>query len=186
MACLFFVVDVLIWCLSQRISVKKAFFIKKWEIWELFILLFCFFYSNLGLPSATSLQKGRVSFLLSRQINKPVTTHKMACHLMDMNIIFQENMCLTDLNHFKHSKLTIFWLHFNTEKNRHCINFSGVQPIVVTPDLCVRIFKTSINALHNFPVLFHQYLQFLLISTNCGEFCVNYMYVLLASLVRCA
>ena len=38
LACLFFVVDVLIWCLSQQISVKKAFCIKNWEIWELFIL----------------------------------------------------------------------------------------------------------------------------------------------------
>ena len=40
---------------------------------------------------------------------------------MDMNIIFQENMCLTDLNHYKHSKMTIFWVRFNTEKNKHCI-----------------------------------------------------------------
>ena len=38
LACLFFVVDALIWCLSQQISVKKSIFIKNWEIWELFIL----------------------------------------------------------------------------------------------------------------------------------------------------
>ena len=45
LACLFFVVDVLIWCLSQHISVKKKkkkkkknIFIKNWGIWELFIL----------------------------------------------------------------------------------------------------------------------------------------------------
>ena len=35
---------------------------------------------------------------------------------MDVNIIFQENMCLTDLNHDKHSKMTMFWVRFNTER----------------------------------------------------------------------
>ena len=52
---------------------------------------------------------------------EPVTTHKMASYLMDVNIIFLENMCLTDLNHYKHSKMTIFWVRFNTGKNRNCI-----------------------------------------------------------------
>ena len=70
--------------------------------------LFCFFYSNLGLPIAKSLQNGRLSFLLSWRKIESVTTHKVASHLMDMNIIFQENMCLTDLNHYKHAKITIF------------------------------------------------------------------------------
>ena len=32
-------------------------------------------------------------------------------------------------------------------------------------------------------MLFHQYLLFVLV---CGEFCVNYMYLLLTSLVKCA
>ena len=50
--------------------------------------LFCFFYSNLGLPSAKSLQNRRFWFLLSRWKIEPVTTHKMASHLMDMYIIF--------------------------------------------------------------------------------------------------
>ena len=84
-------------------------------------ILFCFVYSNLGLPMAKSLQNGRLSFLLGRRKIEPVTTHKMASHLMDMNIIFQENTCLTDLNHYKRSKMTIFWVRFNIEKNRHCI-----------------------------------------------------------------
>ena len=69
--------------------------------------LFCFFYSNLGLPSTKSLQNERLSFWSSRRKIEPVTTDKMASYLMDMNIIFQENMCLTDLNHYKHSKMTI-------------------------------------------------------------------------------
>ena len=69
--------------------------------------LFCFFYSNLGLLRAKSLQNGRHSFLLSQRKIKPLTTHNLASHLMDMNIIFQENMCLTDLSHCKHSKMTI-------------------------------------------------------------------------------
>ena len=34
---LLFVVDVLIWCLSQH-TCKKSIFIKNWEIWELYIL----------------------------------------------------------------------------------------------------------------------------------------------------
>ena len=85
LACLFFVVDVLIWCLSQHISVKKA-FLSRTERFGSF--LFCFFYSNLGLPSAKSLQNGRFSFLLSLRKIEPVTTHKMASHLIDVNIIF--------------------------------------------------------------------------------------------------
>ena len=32
----------------------------------------------------------------------------MASYLMDVNIIFQENMHLTDLNYYKHSKMMIF------------------------------------------------------------------------------
>ena len=50
----------------------------------------------------------------------------MASHLMDMNIFFQKNMSMTDPNHNKHSKMTTFWLRFNTGKNRHC--FGGMQP----------------------------------------------------------
>ena len=118
LACLFFVVDALIWCLSQQISVKKA-FLSRTERFGSF--LFCFFYSNLGLPRTKSLQNERLGFLSSRRKIEPVTTHKMASYLMDVNIIFQENMCLTNLNHYKHSEMTIFWVRFNTEKNRNCI-----------------------------------------------------------------
>ena len=85
LAGLFFVVDVLTWSLSQHISVKKA-FLSKTERFGSF--LFCVFYINLALSSAKSLQNGRFWFLLSRRKIEPVTTHKMASHLMDMNIIF--------------------------------------------------------------------------------------------------
>ena len=71
--------------LSQHISVKKA-FLSKTEGFGSFLL--CFFYSNLALPSAKNLQNGRFWFLLSLRKIEPVTTHKMASHLMDMNIIF--------------------------------------------------------------------------------------------------
>ena len=37
---------------------------------------------------------------------------------MHMNAIFQENMCLTDANHYNHSKMSIFWARFKTVKNR--------------------------------------------------------------------
>ena len=57
LACLFFVVDVLIWCLSQQTSVKKA-FLSRTERFGSFS--FCFFYSNLGLPSAKSLKNERL------------------------------------------------------------------------------------------------------------------------------
>ena len=110
--------DVLIWCLSQQISVKKAFLSRTERFWS---FSFCFFYINLGLRGAESLQNERLRFWSSRRKIEPVTTHKMASYLMGMNIIFQENMCLTDLNHYKHSEMTIFWVRFNTEKNRHCI-----------------------------------------------------------------
>ena len=53
----FFVVDALIWCLSQQISVKKT-FLSRTERFGSF--LFCFFYSNLGLPCAKSLQNERL------------------------------------------------------------------------------------------------------------------------------
>ena len=51
MACLFFVVDVLIWWLSQHISVKKA-FSSRTERFGSF--LFCFFYSHLGRPTKST------------------------------------------------------------------------------------------------------------------------------------
>ena len=55
---------------------------------------------------------------------------------MDVNIIFQENMCLTDLNHYKHSKMTIF--EYTLTQKRIGTVFSGVQPAAVTFDLwCV-------------------------------------------------
>ena len=49
---------------------------------------------NLGSPTVKSLQTGGLSFLFSRRKWLP---------MMDMNIIFQENMCLTDPNHYKYS-----------------------------------------------------------------------------------
>ena len=93
-------------------------------------VLFCIFYSNLGLPSAKSLQNGCLGSLLSRRKIKPVTTHKMASHLMDMNIIFQENMCLTDLHHYKHFKMAIF--EYASTQERIGTVFSGVQPIMIS------------------------------------------------------
>ena len=48
--------------------------------------------------------------------------------MMDMNMIFQENMCLTDLNHSKHSKMTIFGVHFITGKHLGTV-FGGVQSV---------------------------------------------------------
>ena len=95
MVCLFSVVDVLIWCLSQHISVKKKnknknknknqnqnktkqkqtnkqqkqknkkTFLSRTERFGSF--LFCFLYSNLGLPRARSLQNRGRSFLLSQR-----------------------------------------------------------------------------------------------------------------------
>ena len=65
-------------------------------------------------------------FLLSRRKIELVTTHKMASHLMHMNVIFQENMCLTDANHYKHSKMTIFD-HALTQERIGQV-FTGVQP----------------------------------------------------------
>ena len=44
--------------LSQQISVKKKHFYQ--ELRDLGVFLFCFFYSNLGLPSAKSLQNERL------------------------------------------------------------------------------------------------------------------------------
>ena len=51
----------------------------------------------------------------------------MASHLMVMNIIFQENTCLTNLNHYKRSKITIFEDALTQERIRTV--FSGVQPV---------------------------------------------------------
>ena len=82
--------------------------------------------SNLGPPRGKSLQNGVSVFLLSRRKIEPVTTHKMASHLMHMDVIFQENMCLTDANHYKHSKMTIFDNALTQE--RIGTFFSGVQP----------------------------------------------------------
>ena len=79
---------------KQKITINQTFFSRTERFGS---FLFCFFYSNLGLPRAKSLQNGHLSFLISRRKIKPVTTNKMASHLIDMNIIFQENMCLTNL-----------------------------------------------------------------------------------------
>ena len=100
---------------------QKSIFIKKFGGF-----LFCFFYSNLGLPSAKSLQNERLVSCPPRRKIEPVTTLKIASYLMDMNIIFQENMCLTDLNHYKHSKMTIF--EYTLTQKRMGTVFSGVQP----------------------------------------------------------
>ena len=72
--------------LSAYLCKKIKVFLSRTERFGSF--LFCFFYSNLGLLSAESLQNGRFSFLLSGRKIKLVTAHKMASHLMDMNIIF--------------------------------------------------------------------------------------------------
>ena len=75
---------------------KKKAFLSKTKRFGIF--LFCFF-CNLGLPRVKRLQNIGLSLLLSLRKIEPVTTHKMASHLMDMDLNFQENMCLTDLNH---------------------------------------------------------------------------------------
>ena len=54
--------------------------------------LFCFLYRQSRIRRAKSLLNGGLSFLPNRRKIEPVTTHKMAPHLMDMNIIFQENI----------------------------------------------------------------------------------------------
>ena len=56
-------------------------------------------------------------------------------------------MCLTDLNHYKHSKMTIFWVRLTQE--RIGTVFSGVRPIAVTRDLCVRILKFTDKIIQN-------------------------------------
>ena len=50
----------------------------------------------------------------------------MASHLMDMSMIFQEITPLTDLNHYKRSKITIF--EYALTQERIGTVFSGVQP----------------------------------------------------------
>ena len=67
---------------------KKKTFLSTTERFGSF--LFCFFYSNLGLPSAKSLQNERLGSCPVAEKIEPVTTHKMASYLMDVNIIFQE------------------------------------------------------------------------------------------------
>ena len=138
LAFLFFVVDVLIWYRSQHVPVKKAFLTRTARFGS---FLFCFFYSNLGLPRAKCLQNRRLCFLLSRRKIEPITTHKMASHLIDMNIIFQKNMCLTDRNHYKHSKMTIFE-HALTQERIGTV-FGGVQPVVSSNNK----IKKSVTAL---------------------------------------
>ena len=97
---------------STCICRKKA-FLSRTERFGTF--LFCFFYRQSRPPRAQSLQNGGLSFLPSWRKIELVTTHKMASHPMDINIIFQENMCLTDSNNCKHLK----W-RFLTGKHRHC------------------------------------------------------------------
>ena len=58
---------------------------------------------------------------------------------MDMNIIFQENMCLTDPNHYKHSKMTIFD-HAITQESIGTV-FGGVQPWESAIALILNIIK---------------------------------------------
>ena len=65
-------------------------------------------------------------FLSSRRKIEPVTTHKMASYLMDVNIIFQENMCWPILIIIN----TLKWRFFEyalTQKKIGTV-FSGVQP----------------------------------------------------------
>ena len=76
---------------------------------------------NLGSPRPINLQNGGLSFF--RRKIEPINTHKMASYPMDMNIIFKENMCLTDPYYYKHAIMMISWLRFNTGKNRHCFGW---------------------------------------------------------------
>ena len=113
--------DVLTWCLSQHISVKKHFYK---ELRDLGPFYFKFVPStgNLGLPRAKNLQNGGLSFLLSRRKIKPVTTRKMASHLIWMRTYsFRKNTYLTDPNHCKDPKMKILHTRFNTERNRYCL-----------------------------------------------------------------
>ena len=41
----------------------------------------------------------------------------MASHLMHMNVIFKENIRLTDAYYYKHSKMTIFYHALTQERN---------------------------------------------------------------------
>ena len=103
---LIFAVDMLIGCLSQQICVR-TFFLSRTERFRTFY--FVSSTSKLGLPRVKSLLNGVLVFLVIQRKIESITAHKMASHLMHMNVIFfKENMCLTDANHNKQSKMTIF------------------------------------------------------------------------------
>ena len=152
----------LTWCLSQHISVKKA-FLSKTERFGSF--LFGIFYINLALPSAKSLQNGRFWFLLSRRKIEPVTTHKMASHLMDMNISFRKTCVWPILIIIN----TLKWRCFEYALTQERIGtvFSGVRPIAVTRDLCVRILKFTDKYRTQFSSAISSIFA---VSAHCGEF----------------
>ena len=86
LACLFFVVDVLMLFSTHLCNTKtkqKRIFIKNSEIWGgfffllLLLFLILFLLQQLRTTEAKSLQNGCLKFLLSLQKIKPVTTHKM-------------------------------------------------------------------------------------------------------------
>ena len=103
--------------LSQHISVKIA-FLSRTERFGIF--LFCPFYRQSRTTEGQKLAKWRCYFLVQSAKNRVGNPHKMAFHLMDMNIFFQKNMCLTDPNHYEDCKMMIFHICFNTEKNKNC------------------------------------------------------------------
>ena len=91
---------------KNKTNKKKHFYQELRDLGPFFI--FVSSKGNIEPPRTTSLQNGGLSLMPSQQKIKLVSTHKMASHLMDMNITFHKNMCLIDPNHYKHSKMMIF------------------------------------------------------------------------------
>ena len=65
--------------------------------------------------------------MLSWQKIELVTTNKVASQLMDVKIFFQKNKCLTDPDHYKDSKMMIFFV-YALKQQRIGTALGGMQP----------------------------------------------------------
>ena len=97
----------LIWCLSQHICVKKKSFYQGLSDLGPFILFLLQAIQD-NRESRACKMESYSSCLVGEKYQ--ADHHPLNCfsHMMYMNVIFQENMCLTDASHYKHSKRTIF------------------------------------------------------------------------------
>ena len=133
LACLFFVVDVLIWCLSQYISVWKK--KKKTKNRDLRTFYFVLSTDNLGLERSKGqkLAKWRSKKFLAQLVKNGASNHSQKGFPSDgCEHILSEKKCVWLILIIIKTVKWWFFAHALTQE-RIGTGFGGIQPIVTVP-----------------------------------------------------